>query len=149
MTDVENVSDAEDAEHASEEISKEEGRASAKLWFGILGSPLAWAGHLMVNYSLGEVFACSRSSETPGKILGLSLNTVSILFNTAMLLIAAASGLAAYSCWRHLRGAGGDERLDRARWMAFAGIVEAALFLGIIVLGYLPALTLRACETWK
>ena len=156
MTDVEGTHDVDAVEHASEEISKQEGRASVKLWFAILGSPLAWAGHLILNYSLEEWFACSRSSETPGEILGLRVQTVSILINTAMLLIAAASGLVAYACWRSLRKASedehldqqasGDERLDRARWMAFAGIVEGALFVGIILLGYLPALTLHACE---
>ncbi len=31
--------------------------------------------------------------------------------------------------------------------MAFAGMVEGALFVGIIVLGYLPVLTLGICET--
>jgi hypothetical protein len=31
--------------------------------------------------------------------------------------------------------------------MAFAGIVEACLFVGIILLGYLPNLFLGACET--
>lgn len=151
MTDVENVRDPEAVEHASEEISTEEGRASLKLWFGVVGSPLAWAGHLTLNYSLEEWFACSRSSRTPGEILGLSVHTVSILINTAMLAIAVLSGLAALSCWRILRArapdAAADERLDRARWMAFAGIVEACLFVGIILFGYLPAFTLHACET--
>ncbi len=135
------------AEHGSEAISKEEGRGSLLLWFAILGSPLAWAGHLIANYSLEEWFACSRSSTTPGEILGIGVQTVAVLINTAMAAIAAASGLVAYSCWKKLRGQEGGERLERARWMAFAGLVECALFLGIILLGYLPALTLGACET--
>ena len=143
----ENAGKVEAAEHASEAISKEERRGSLMLWFGVLGSPLAWGGHLMANYSLEEWFACSNSATERGKVLGLSVDTASLLLNTAMLLVAAASGLAAYMCWRKLKGDGGDEHVERARWMAFAGIVECGLFLGIILLGYLPALTLGTCET--
>ncbi|MCA1691370.1 MAG: hypothetical protein LC733_03885 [Actinobacteria bacterium] len=171
---VEDIENVEEVEDASEAISKEEGRGSLALWFGVLGSPLAWFGHLGANYSLEEWFACSNSAKERGEILGLGVDIVSILINTAMVAVAMASGLAAWSCWRKLRGAdaddadgGGDvdvdvdvdnedgseedrlqeERTERARWMAFAGIVEGALFLGIILLGYLPALTLGICET--
>jgi hypothetical protein len=132
-------------EHASEEISKDEGRASLLIWFGVLGSPLAWAGHLVLNYSLEEWFACSRSAEHRGHVLGLPVHTMAFVINTAMAVIALLSGLVAWRCWKKLRGADGDEHLDRARWMAFAGVVECCLFLGIILLGYLPELTLRTC----
>lgn len=139
--------DAEALEKASKTISKEEGRGSLRLWFAVLGSPLAWAGHLGANYSLEEWFACSTANEEKGEILGLSVQTVSVLINSAMLAIAVLSGLVAYTCWKKLKGQTDGDTLDRARWMAFAGIVEAALFVGIIALGYLPALTLGACET--
>lgn len=144
---VDNTEGAEAVEERSEAISEREGRGSFLLWFGVLGSPLAWAGHLVGNYSLEEWFACSPATEDKGKILGLSVDTVSLLLNTAMAAIALASGLVAYSCWRKLRNKTGDERVDRARWMAFAGIVECALFLGIILLGYLPTFTLGTCQT--
>ena len=158
----EDVEDVEAVEDASEAISKEEARGSLALWFGVLGSPLAWAGHLGANYSLEEWFACSASAKTEGEILGISSDTVSILLNTAMAAIALASGLVALMCWRKLRAvrdggesvepdAGererGDNTAERARWMAFAGMIEGALFLGIILLGYLPTLTLGTCET--
>jgi len=137
-------------EEAGEQISKDERRGSLALWFGVLGSPLAWAGHLGVNYSLEEWFACSESAQEKGEILGVGVKTFSVVFNSAMLAVALLSGLVAYGCWKKLRGHSGDEAddsLERARWMAFAGIVEAALFLGIILLGYLPVLTLDVCET--
>jgi hypothetical protein len=154
----EEVEDVEAVEHASEAISREEARGSLALWFGVLGSPLAWAGHLGANYSLEEWFACSNSAEHKGEILGISSDTVSILLNTAMAAIALASGLVALMCWRKLRAVSdggesdeadesGDNTAERARWMAFAGMVEGALFLGIILLGYLPTLTLGTCET--
>ena len=145
--DVDNVAHIEEVEEAAEEISRDEGRRSLLLWFAVLGSPLAWGGHLLVNYSLEEVFACSPSAQDRGQVLGLSVDTFSLLFNTAMLVGAVASGLVALACWRRLRGAADDERSQRAAWMAFAGVVEACLFVAIILLGYLPALTLGTCES--
>ena len=148
---VEDVENEEALEEAGEEISKEERRGSVALWFGVLGSPLAWVGHLGVNYSLEEWFACSESAHHKGEILGVGVKTVSLLFNSAMVAVAVLSGLVALGCWRKLQAQGGDENEDdqteRARWMAFAGIVEAALFLGIILLGYLPSLMIDVCET--
>ena len=144
---VENAEKEEALEQASQDISKEEGRGSRALWFGVLGSPLAWGGHLVGNYSLEEWFACSESAQVKGEILGLGVHTLSVGLNTAMLMVALASGLAARTCWRKLRGQDGDERTERARWMAYAGIVQGTLFTGIILLGYLPALMLDVCAT--
>ncbi len=140
---------------AAAAISQAEGRRSVLLWFGVLGSPVAWAGHLVGNYSLEEWFACSKSAKTQGEILGLPVHTMSMLINTAMLAVAVASALVALAQWRRLRisSEGGqaveasEESTERARWMAFAGVVEGGLFIGIILLGYLPAVTLGVCET--
>ena len=150
--DVDHEETQEEAlEEAGEEISKDERRRSVALWFGVLGSPIAWVGHLGVNYSLEEWFACSESAHEEGKILGVGVKTVSVVFNSAMLTLALLSGLVAYSCWKKLTAQSGDDpdddTLERARWMAFAGIVEASLFVGIILMGYLPSLTLDVCET--
>ncbi|MDQ3979420.1 MAG: hypothetical protein M3314_07715 [Actinomycetota bacterium] len=159
---------AEELEEAGKAISRDEGRRSLKLWFAVLGSPIAWTGHLGVNYSLEEWFACSRSAQHLGEILGIRVDVVSIMINTAMLAIAALSGLVAYRCWKKLKGQDGerqdgegqdgegqngegqdgdDDTTDRARWMAFAGMVEGALFTGIILLGYLPSFMIGICET--
>jgi hypothetical protein len=151
---VEDEEKAEELEESSVDISKDEGRRSLKLWFAVLGSPLAWAGHLGINYSVEEWFTCSRSAKEQGEFLGLSTNTLVLLINTAMLTVAVLSALAALSCWKSLRAGadggaddeGGDETAERARWMAFAGMVEGALFVGIILLGYLPALIIGSCE---
>ena len=145
--DVDHAEEAEELEEASEAISKSEGRGSLALWFGVLGSPLAWAGHLGINYSLEEWFACSAANEHKGEILGLGVHTVSIIVNTAMLAIAVLSGLVAYTCWKKLRGQTGDEKTERARWMAFAGMIEVVLFLLAIVLGFVPPFLIHACET--
>ncbi len=148
MADIEHeeAEEAEELEEAAEAVSKAEGRGSLLLWFGVLASPLAWAGHLGLNYSLEEWYACAPANEDKGQILGIGVHALSVLLNTAMLAIAVASGLVAYACWKKLRARAEDETADRARWMAFAGIVEGCLFVGIILLGYLPVLFLATCE---
>lgn len=127
-------------------ITREETRGSLALWFGVLGAPAAWVGHLGFNYALEEVFACSTSAQEPGRILGLPVGTVSLAFNSLMAVTALAAVLVALRCWRRLRSGEGDERMQRARWMAFAGVVESTLFLAIILLGYAPPLMLGVCE---
>ncbi len=80
---------------------------------------------------------------------------MSMLINTAMLAVAVASALVALTCWRRLRipADGGqaveasEDDTERARWMAFCGVVEGTLFIPVILLGYLPAVTLGICET--
>ena len=134
-------------EEAAEEVSKAEGRGSLALWFAVLGSPAAWVGHLGISYSLEEWFACSSSAEERGRILGMSTDGVALLVNLAMAAIAALSGLVAFRCWRKLADGSDDDTGDRSRWMAFAGMVEACLFLGIILLGLAPPLALGSCET--
>jgi hypothetical protein len=128
-------------------ITREESRGSAALWFAVLGSPVAWLGHLGLNYVLEEWFACSPATTDRGEILGFSADEVSWTLNSLMALLAAAAGLTAVASWRRLRHASDGDRLERSQWMAFAGMVEGAIFLAAIVLGYLPPLLLDTCST--
>jgi len=134
-------------EHDTATTVPGEGRGSFALWFGVLGSPLAWLGHLFLNYSLEEWFACSPATTDRGEIFGFGVRDVSLVLNTAMVLVAAASGLVALATWRRLRRASDGDSLERAQWMVFAGTVEGALFLAMILLGYLPPVILRTCAT--
>ena len=59
------------------DITRRESRGSRALWFGVLGSPVAWLGHLLLNYSLEEWFACSPATTDRGEILGFSVDEVS------------------------------------------------------------------------
>ncbi|HKA83033.1 MAG TPA: hypothetical protein VKD21_04185 [Acidimicrobiales bacterium] len=129
------------------DITWRESRGSAALWFGVLGSPVAWLGHLLLNYSLEEWFACSPATTDKGEILGFTVNQVSWTLNSLMALTAAGAGLTALASWRRLRRATNGDVLDRERWMAFAGMVEGVIFVGAILLGYLPPLLLDTCAT--
>ena len=128
-------------------ITAEESRGSAALWFGVLGSPLAWGGHLFLNYSLEEWFACAPATTDRGEILGFGVDTVSVVLNSVMALVAAAAGLVALASWRRLRRVTDGDTIQRAQWMAFAGTVEGAVFLAMILLGYIPPVLLRTCAS--
>jgi hypothetical protein len=127
------------------DITRQESRGSTALWFAVLGSPLAWGGHLLLNYSLEEWFACSPSATDRGEILGFTVDQVSWTLNSVMVLTAAAAGLTALASWRKLKRASDGDTLERSQWMAFAGMVEGAIFVGAILLGYLPPLLLDTC----
>ena len=129
------------------DITRQESRGSRALWFGVLGSPVAWLGHLLLNYSLEEWFACSPATTERGEILGFTVDQVSWTLNSLMALTAAAAGLTALASWRRLQRASDGDVLERERWMAFAGMVEGVIFLGAILLGFLPPLLLDTCAT--
>jgi hypothetical protein len=129
------------------DITRRESRGSRALWFGVLGSPVAWLGHLLLNYSLEEWFACSTATTDRGEILGFSVDEVSWTLNSLMVLTAAAAGLTALASWRRLRRASDGDVLEREQWMAFAGMVEGVIFVGAILLGFLPPLLLDTCAT--
>jgi hypothetical protein len=135
-----------DVEQTVRTVTREEVWGSRALWFGVLGSPLAWFGHLVLGYSLEEWFACAPATTDRGEILGLGVDLVAVMINSLMLVVAAASGLVAFGCWRRTRRATDGDSLDRSRWMAFVGAVEGAVFVPMILLGYLPPLILDTCS---
>ena len=134
-------------DHDAALITRQESWGSAALWFAVLGSPTAWLGHLGIGWALEEVFACSPATSDRGEILGFSSVQVALVLNSVMALIAAAAGLTALALWRRLRHAADGDRLERSQWMAFAGVVEGAIFLVAIVLGYVPPLLLDTCTS--
>jgi hypothetical protein len=134
-------------EQAARTITREESRGSIALWFTVLGSPLAWGAHLVLNYALEEWFACSPSVTDRGEMLGFSVHDVSLVLNTVIALIAATAGVTGFRCWRRTRSATDGDSLQRARWMAFAGTIEGAIFTTAILFGYLPPLLLDTCAT--
>jgi hypothetical protein len=111
------------------------------LWFGVLAGPLLWVVQLYVNYQWEEVLACSPAATDRGVVLGIGVRAWVVMVNTvstAVVLVALAGSL------RRYRRAG---MVPVAHWMALAGIANSVLFLLFIVVGYLPAIVLRPCQT--
>ena len=128
------------------EISKREGRGSILLWFGALAPPTAWALQLIVNYSLEEWFACAPSTSEPGEVLGLSVDTVALLVTTVLVAVSLSGLFVALRCYRRI-DAGAGESMERARWMALAGIFNGILYTIIIVASYGVPAMLDSCRT--
>lgn len=129
------------------EISRRESVGSLLLWFGVLGSPSAWALQLVVNYSLEEWFACSPSASEEGQILGVGVDTFATVVTSTLALVALAALVVSIACYRRLGRTGDGDVPQRARWMALAGIFNGVLYTLMIVVSYGPAAILDVCRT--
>src|ERR1700750_3121564 len=74
-----------------------EPRGAARLWFGMMGAPLAWALGFGTDYGLVRM-ACARQNTLPLHLVAL-----------VELAVVAAAGVVAYREWRR---AGGGETTD-------------------------------------
>ena len=134
-------------ENSLRDVTRREARGSFLLWFGLLAPPAAWAGQLMVNYSLEEWFACAPSTQERGEVVGLSVDAFALTVTTALVLLAVAGLLVALACHRRLRPSDDSNASIRARWMARAGILNGILYTVIIVASYGVPVMLETCRT--
>lgn len=112
-----------------------------RLWFGLLGSPIAWFLHLVVVYTLAEVTCVAGIFGFT--VLGLDGGVFLILVVTLLTLaLAGVAGVVAYGSNRHLeRHSEGEESpTDRGvgRQMAQWGVHLAVIFLFIIAVETIP-----------
>jgi hypothetical protein len=106
----------------------------AALWFGALGSPIAWATQLMLMYPLVEL-ACRQRSAVPLYI------TSAILF-----AVAVAAGLVSWRAAQTMRAHNGATVPRRVRFQAHFGVWSAVLFVILIAAGTLPVLFDDPCQ---
>ena len=111
---------------------------SALLWFGLAGAPFAWAAHFLVGHGLEEA-ACSAGSSQ----WGIDAGAFEVANTVAALAIAVAAGLGALVAWR--RAGHAEDPRGRASFLAVSGLLASALFLGLILLGGIGAMTLDPC----
>lgn len=124
-------------------VSRAESIGSFALWFGILAGPIAWGLQVLIGYGVEEI-ACSPASQSD-LLLGVSTETWIVGAHIAFTAIMLTALLVAFVCWRRtVAGDGSPGR--RAGWMAMAGIMVSALFLVVIVSGFMPAVFLGTCE---
>lgn len=108
-------------------------RRQRGLWFGLLGGPLAWAGHLGVAYYLVPD-ACAAGS--------------SALLHVVTFVAVAVAVAAIASAWRVRRAAHPSDDGIASERGAFAGVVGLALsslFLLVILMEGLPPLLIDPC----
>ena len=129
------------------EVTRREAKGSILLWFGVLGGPAAWTIQLLSGYSLEEWFACSPATTSEGVILGLGVRTWALAIPVTGALVTLVAGLVAWSCLRRIPRAPTDHVTQRARWMAWAGILNSILYGLVIVTSTAVPLVLDACAT--
>jgi hypothetical protein len=118
------------------------------VWLALVGGTLVWFLHFNIDYPLTSL-AC-RWGWFPWTVAGMpGLKVVQLTVSIVSAVIVAALGL---SCLREWRRAGSDEDDEkretesaRVSFMAFVTALLNGLYLVIIVLSFVPVLTLNPC----
>ena len=112
------------------------------LWFGALGSAVAWLLHLLLAYGIAEFGCVSPFREV--RLAGLTgVAWLEIAASLLSLLIAAAATGIAQRSRRRLVGEGDAavyETGDARVFMARTGVISGRIFLFIILVQALPIL---------
>jgi hypothetical protein len=112
-------------------------RLNLLLFFGLLAAPLAWTAQLVVGYGIGDA-RCSVAGMRWG--LDSETGTAALLAATAAIALAGL-GVA----WVLERRAARDER-GRIAFLAGSGVFVSAVFLVLILLGGIAALSIEHCR---
>jgi hypothetical protein len=110
------------------------------LWFGLLAPPGLWFLHLGLSYLLEDWHCVGNLHHVNLWLHGVTLVAVAAV---------AASGWVSWSAWSAVQDVPEAERtlhVDRARFMALAGILFAIAFAVIIVVGDIPVVVLDSCS---
>lgn len=118
-----------------------------RLWLGMLVPPAAWMTQLFALYMLEEFISCTPGSQTPGVILGFGVRGIAVVLTLVTAGATIAAGALAVAAWRETTNDRDDPGIGgRGRWMAVAGLMNASLFLLIILLKLAPPLMLGVCR---
>lgn len=116
------------------------------MWFGLLGAPTAWGVQFLVGYGLTQA-ACSQA----GSRWNVAVDGITLAATVAGAAVVVLAELAALKVWRDTRPAEGPAGLEepppkgRIHFLATVGIVIAPLFLFMILMGGLGAVSLPGC----
>jgi uncharacterized membrane protein len=118
-----------------------ESPVSPVLWFAVLGAPGAYAAQLGIGYWLAQA-ACSPT----GGQWGISLSAWAIVVTALAALVAIGAGLT--SIWLYRRH--GDRHdpppAGRVAFLAAVGMTVSVLFLVLILMTGVGAVTFRECN---
>ena len=107
------------------------------LWAGVLGPPLLWLIHLLVNYIIVPL-ACRRDA--------------SVIVHGATLLAilgAAAMGLFALARWRRAGREWPDDSasvMSQDRFLAVSGMAMSAMIVAALIAQWLPTFFVDPCR---
>jgi hypothetical protein len=102
---------------------------------------------LFALYMLEDFVSCTPGSRTPGVILGFGVRGIAVVITLATAGATIAAGGLALAAWQRTATDREDPGIGgRGRWMALAGLMNATLFLLIILLKLAPPLMLGVCR---
>jgi hypothetical protein len=111
--------------------------SDGRLWVGLLAAPAAWATQLVVGYGSEELTCSTRMT-----VASLELDHFVAGVSVAAALVALGGLVVAVSSALSTR----DDALGRVSFMAGAGVLVSAVFLGAILLAGSAVLVLDPCE---
>jgi len=105
-------------------------------WMGFLGGPMVWAGAFFLSYALVPTI-CQRGGIWILQVIPL----------TGFFLILGAGGVS-WRNWTRLAGEGDDpeRRVERARFMALAGLVLSVGFGLVMAAQLIPTFAIHPCR---
>lgn len=118
-----------------------ESPVSPVLWFAVLGGPAAYCVQLGLGYWLAEA-ACSPT----GGEWGISLSAWAIVVTAGAAAVAAGAGLTSLWLYRRTGDRHEPPPAGRIAFLAAVGMAVSALFLALILMTGVGAVTFRVCN---
>lgn len=112
---------------------------TARIWFGLLAPPLAWAAQLGTGYAFEEA-GCGRPDAA---LFGAGLNGLTAIVVTLCGALAVAGGVASVTAWRAAKP---SDASGSGVFLAGWGIAASFIFLLAIVLTDVSLIPLDACN---
>jgi len=120
------------------------------LWFSVFGAPALWSVQVIAGFALVAHGCYPRT--LPLATPTLDVRALASMISVVAAIVTIVAGALAFAIWRRvsreLRSSGHpkrDVRLERTRFMAFAGILTSTLFLLAIALSFVSIWTLPPC----
>jgi heme/copper-type cytochrome/quinol oxidase subunit 2 len=126
-------------------VTRERTVTEALQWYGLLGSPFAWAGQHIVGFALSEAGCRERSSA--GVVTDVDAWILVVTLVAAALVVA--SGAASVLTYRRTRGAEehGPPPQARLYFLSIIGIAACPLFLAMVLMSGLGSLAVSGCTS--
>ena len=110
-------------------------------WFGLLGAPFAWVAQFVFGYAITEA-----GCDPGGRKYGIPIDAWTIAATAAAGTVAVLAGLASLATFRATADAGSEPPAGRVHFLATIGMTVSVLFLFMILMGGLGAITLEDCR---
>jgi hypothetical protein len=115
--------------------------SSFRLWFGVLGAPLAWTVQHVAGLAL-TLADCGAA----GTVWNVPVSLLTAIVTAAAVLAATLAELSAIQVFRATRGAGDAEPpASRIHFLSIVGLAIGPLFVAMMLMSGLSSILLTKC----